>query len=509
MGYSRYGTDYEALTKAFVGTGDDYTGRITETVKTDLVVVGSGISGLAAGVEAVNRGLATIMLEHRKVVGGSGMTTLGIMAVGSHFQKEQGIEISTGQVIKMEQELFRYRVDGARLRDMVFASADNLHWLEENGVGFSGVVDQYMADGHVPTFHWWKSSFSGQSYVYPMRDTFLKKGGTLLLETDAKKLITDQQGKVTGVYAVMSDGSVLEIQANAVILANGGFEQNKELLRSRGYDPDELSFMGATGHDGSGHFMAWDAGGGNSMGLSALMETPYNKHLPGICMRGYCQLWMGMGGRQMVVNGRGERFFDESASEQLRAFPQVAISNQRRYGAFEIYDQAVMDSAIEHAKKHSPRSWKQAASVIQEALDQKTEGIWKADTMEELAEKAGICKERLLKTYADYTRYCETGNDEEFGKSPDRLWKLTGPFYCMKYTGPNYIATLGGVHTGRDSEVLDAMDRAIPGLYAVGMLGTELWPGYYTYGMPGGANAFNVDSARRAVAHAEKAFLRR
>lgn len=504
MAYSRFGTDYESLTHDFVGEAADYETRVTETIQTGMVVVGAGISGLAAAVESVNRGIPTVLLEHRKVVGGSGMTTLGIMAVGSHFQKEQGIEISTGEVIKMEQETFNYRVDGARLRDMVFASADNLHWLEENGVEFSGVVDQYMADGHVPTFHWWKSSFGGQAYVNPMCKTFEQKGGKLLLETAARKLMVDALGRICGLYAVRSDGTVWKIQAKAVILANGGFEQNKDLLRSRGYDPENLSFMGATGHDGSGHFMAWDAGGANTMEISALMETPYNKNLPGICMRGYCQLWMGFQGRQMVVNGRGERFFDESASEKLRAFPQIAIQNQKRYGAYEIYDQAVMDAAIEHAKEHSPRSWKKAASVIPEALAQGAEGVWKADTMEELAELTGIDRERLLKTYADYTRYCKNGKDEEFGKSSDRLWKLKGPFYCMKYTEPNYIATLGGVHTGRDSEVLDAQHREIPGLYAVGMLGTELWPGYYTYGMPGGANAFNVDSARRAVNHAAK-----
>lgn len=502
MAYSRFGTDYEALTHAFVGDPTDYEAKIAETIITEIVVVGAGISGLAAAVEAVNQGIPTILLEHRKVVGGSGMTTLGIMAVGSHFQKEQGIEISTGEVIKMEQEIFHYRTDGARLRDMVFASADNLHWLEENGVEFSGVVDKYMADGHVPTFHWWKSSFGGGAYVNPMRETFEKRGGKLLLETAARKLILDGQGNVTGLYAVKADGTVLKIQAKAVILANGGFEQNQDLLRSRGYDPEGLSFMGATGHDGSGHFMAWDAGGANTMEISALMETPYNKNLPGICMRGYCQLWMGFQGRQMVVNGQGERFFDESASDQLRAFPQIAIQNQKRYGAYEIYNQAVMDAAIAHAKEYSPRSWEKAASVIQEALDAGADGVWKADTMEELADLTGIHKQRLLKTYEDYNRYCEIGEDAEFGKDPERLWKLEGPFYCMKYTEPNYIATLGGVHTGRDSEVLDAYNREIPGLYAVGMLGTELWPGYYTYGMPGGANAFNVDSGRRAVWHA-------
>ena len=501
MAYSRFGTDYDRLTADFVGRSEDYEPKVTQTLDTGIVVMGAGISGLAAAVESVNRGIPTVLLEHRKVVGGSGMTTLGILAVGSHFQKEQGIEISTGEVIRMEQETFNYRADGARLRDMIFASADNLHWLEENGVEFSGVVDKYMADGHVPTFHWWKSSFGGGAYVNPMRETFERKGGTLLLRTAARKLIAEN-GTVRGLYAVEADGTVLRINAKAVILANGGFEQNKELLASRGYDPEDLSFMGAIGHDGSGHFMAWDAGGGNSMEISALMETPYNKNLPGICMRGYCQLWMGLQGRQMCVNGRGERFFDESASDKLRAFPQIAINLQRRYGAFEIYDQAVMDAAIEHAKIHSPRSWEKAATVIQEALDNGADGVWKANTMEELADRTGIDKDRLVKTYTDYSRYCENGRDEEFGKDPDRLWKLTGPFYCMKYTEPNYIATLGGVHTGRDSEVLDAKDRAVPGLYAVGMLGTELWPGYYTYGMPGGANAFNVDSGRRAVRHA-------
>ena len=501
MAYSRFAADYEQLTRAFVGQTADYESRTTETIDTGIVVVGAGISGLAAAVEAVNRGIPTILLEHRKVVGGSGMTTLGIMAVGSRFQKEQGIEISTGEVIKMEQEIFHYRVDGARLRDLVFASADNIQWLEENGVEFSGVVDKYMADGHVPTFHWWKSSFGGGAYVNPMREAFDRKGGRLLLQTAARKLIVDKGGAVKGLYAVKPDG-VLKITAKAVILANGGFEQNKDLLTSRGYDPEDLSFMGAVGHDGSGHFMAWDAGGGNSMEISALVETPYNKNLPGICMRGYCQLWMGMRGRQMCVNGLGERFFDESASDKLRAFPQLAIRHQKRYGAYEIYDQNVMDAAIEQAKVDSPRSWEKASTVIQEALDSGADGVWKAETIEELADLTGINKDRLLKTYADYNRYCENCRDEEFGKAPDRLWKLSGPFYCMKYTEPNFIATLGGVHTGRDSEVLDSQDREISGLYAVGMLGTELWPGYYTYGMPGGANAFNVDSGRRAVRHA-------
>ena len=482
MAYSRFGTDYDKLTADFVGKNEDYESKVTETLDTGIVVVGAGISGLAAAVEAVNRGIPTVLLEHRKVVGGSGMTTLGIMAVGSHFQREQGIKISTGEVIKMEQETFNYRVDGARLRDMIFASADNLHWLEENGVEFSGVVDKYMADGHVPTFHWWKSSFGGQAYVNPMKDTFEKKGGTLLLQTAAKKLIVEN-ATVKGLYAVKADGTA---------------EWEQEQIDTSVPIDSEVT-VATPGEDG---LLVKDAGGGNNMEISALVETPYNKNLPGICMRGYCQLWMGMRGRQMCVNGRGERFFDESASDKLRAFPQLAIQHQKRYGAYEIYDQRVMDTAIEQAKVDSPRSWEKAATVIQEALDNGADGVWKADTIEELADLTGIDKERLLKTYADYTRYCENGNDEEFGKDPDRLWKLNGPFYCMKYTAPNYIATLGGVHTGRDSEVLDAKDHEIPGLYAVGMLGTELWPGYYTYGMPGGANAFNVDSGRRAVGHA-------
>ena len=82
MAYSRFGTDYDKLTADFVGKNEDYESKVTETLDTGIVVVGAGISGLAAAVEAVNRGIPTVLLEHRKVVGGSGMTTLGIMAVG-------------------------------------------------------------------------------------------------------------------------------------------------------------------------------------------------------------------------------------------------------------------------------------------------------------------------------------------------------------------------------------------------------------------------------------------
>jgi len=497
------GTDFQLLIDRAVGNDLDYEAFTKETLKTDLVIVGAGASGLPAAVEALQKGKRVIVLEHNGAVGGSAVMCFGILGVNSPLQKKLGVSLTKAQIIKEEQKIFDYRIDGAWLNQMLSASGENIAWLEELGVRFSGEVNTYMTDGQFRSYHPFGGSFgNGVAFVRPLKEKIEKLEGQILLRTAARKLIKNEAGKVIGLYAQRLDNEqFLRIDCHAVILACGGYENCDELLSARGYDPKHMVFRGAKGHDGSGIYMALDAGGANYLEKSSLNESPTNMNLK-YHNGEYLDLWIGLKGRQVIVNGRGERFFDETASREVRGYGVVALRTQRDLGVYEIYDQDVLDAAIAHVKRSSPGRYDRAKVMIQESVEEGCPTVWRADSAEDLAEKTGIPKEQLVRTLTDYNRYCRQHEDEDFGKNPEDMWELHAPYYCMKYTDIQYIHSNGAIHTGRDSQVLTEKHEEIPGLYAVGTLGAEFWQGYYSMNIPGGCMAFNVDSGRRAVRHA-------
>ena len=146
--------------------------------------MGAGISGLAATVQAAELGLKVITLEVNDFLGGNGLGTEGIFAIGSKGQQEQGIELTLADIVANEQDFFKYKVDALFWKDMVEQSADTIVWLEDNGVEFSGLIDDYPPLGSVKTMHWWKDGL-GSSYVDPM-GTKAEELGVQILMQDAR-----------------------------------------------------------------------------------------------------------------------------------------------------------------------------------------------------------------------------------------------------------------------------------------------------------------------------------
>ena len=92
-----------------------------------------------------------------------------------------------------------------------------------------------------------------------------------------------------------------------------------------------------------------------------------------------------------------------------------------------------------------------------------------ADTIEELAEAAGLPSYPLMKTIERYNELAAAGNDEDFGKRADRLFPVEeGPFYAYPLTDTVILVNMGGLQTDVDFNVMDTEDEVIEGLYAVG-----------------------------------------
>lgn len=131
--------------------------------------------------------------------------------------------------------------------------------------------------------------------------------------------------------------------------------------------------------------------------------------------------------------------------------------------------------------------------------------ICQADTLEELAEKAGIDVEGLLANVDEYNEMCDNGWDDIFEKEREFMKPLEkGPFYCCKqYCGA--YGTLGGVLINHKMEVMTDDYEVIPGLYCVGTDACTIYGDSYNYCIPGNTMGFCLNSGRIAGENAAAA----
>lgn len=133
--------------------------KIDQEMETDFLIIGAGISGLAAAVQAAELGLKTTVLEKMPFVAGNGGGVEGIFGINTKMQKAAGIHANKEEIIAREAELGQYRVDGSFWVDLVNNSADNIDWLVDHGVQLTS-VDDYHGTCQFPTFHWYKGGFA-------------------------------------------------------------------------------------------------------------------------------------------------------------------------------------------------------------------------------------------------------------------------------------------------------------------------------------------------------------
>lgn len=463
----------------------DYAGKVTETEEVDIVVVGAGASGLAAAVEALNQGADVLVLESQTKAGGNGSTTSVVMGVGTKMQQDLGIALTPAEIIDAEMETFNYSVDGVRWSSLVRESDDNIQWLIDQGCLFNGKVDNYGV-GIVDTGHWWTGDTGrdGETgYVVPMVARVEELGGRIRYEAAGKALIMEE-GAASGVYAEIPNG-VLQVNAKAVIVATGGYANNDALLEERGYNPDEMLVFGVPGHDGDGINMALAAGAKSWMQNSSLMEYPMNPHM------GKESVPLSRMPNGLWVNGNGVRFVDENCGAKVPARAALAVRTQDI--TYTLVDESLLDTL-----RSADESF---AEVIEKAVADGA--IFKADTVEALAETADIDAAALTATLETYNGYCAAGNDEEFGKDPACLQTIgTAPFYLSENSGIYFLTTIGGIDTTELCEVRAEEGGVIKGLYAVGVDGVELYKGLYTIDIPGSCNANNIYTGRVAAQQA-------
>ncbi len=494
-----------------------------EKLEADVVVVGGGASGVSAAVAAGDKGAKVILLEKTAVIGGASNLSWAGKFFNSSIAVENNVVVNLEEEIAAWVEKNAWRVDAAVIRQYVTQSGETFNWLADKGY-----VTQFLNLGG-EQMHLLPPYADRQAILRAMlAESVEKNGGQVITETTAKKLITNEKGEITGVIAEMLDGSTLEITAKSVVLATGGYAANSEMVK------EFFGFEGVNGglgqNVGEGLAMAWEAGarvpdniGGQMLHQTLARATealkaqyePFEASYP--LMLTYLPNFMNVG-------VSGARFRDEAAT--LKA---VAAANTSAFhGPFHyvIVSQQQLDSLTQEGMKgvKAPKlpgmppefylgfaqqftlenPWENASKVF-DSMVENGHGF-KGDTLEELAQNAGMDVELFVETFKNYEEATKTGVDVEFGKSADYLIPMgeKGPYYAI-VAEVNNLGSIGGVLINRSFQILNQDRIPMKGLYAVGVeaagvlyndtyIGNGVGIGYaFTSGRLGGEYAANYE----------------
>lgn len=480
--------------------------KVTEVITSDVLVVGAGFSGLAASVQAALNGDSVITLEAQSVVGGNGQGVEGTFGVDTKWQQEQGIEVDKSVIMQEELGKTQWCVNGLYYKDLIQNSAANLEWAIEQGCEFSGTIDNYpfgANEGKVETFHWWKDGAAYQGYILPLNARALELGVDIRLNNRGLEFSYDESGAVDGVYATDAFGDLVNYKARAVILATGGFGNDDARIIRNGFDLDYLERIGTPGHYGDGINMALAADCAEFTGVCYLkynrISHNYDIETFGPFYGAFCS-----GGQFLWLNDDLERFVDEGCAMRVgNAITQSAPIHNQNCHCFSIFDSQVYAEQLE-AFADQAAEWGDDLSEQMEQLIADGDDVWRADTLEELAEAAGIDAEALVSAVDEYNAACEAGKDDWYGKDAEYMRAIkTAPFYlaCIHVAmeGP-----LGGVKTGRDFRPMLNSGGCMDNVFVIGLDGIMLYRDVYPIDVPGSASAECLNGGRVSANEAHK-----
>lgn len=473
-------------------------------METDVVVIGSGVSGLAAALTAAEGGARVVVFEKQRSMGGSSNFFQGIFAVESAMQRERYIDYSRDEAFTNFMEYSHWRANARLVRAFVDESAGTIAWLQRQGVEF---VDATINMPDAPrTYHVVKGD--GASVVKILATKAREKGVDLRLASPVKQILKEGN-RITGVIAEV-DGEDVEVAAKAVIVASGGYANNKEWIRKyAGYDLGvNMIPIGNVDKMGDGIRMAWEAGAAEE-GMGTLETFRTGPVGPDFAAKS--QIEFAAVQPDLWVDPRGERFCDEGI-----AFYDTSIGNANaRYKegyTFSIFDDSIKERLLAKgidrnvAWEYLPGSRPVGIDKEMRAALEKGSGeVFEADSVEELAQKIGADPAVLKATVEEYNRFCEKGHDDLFAKDPTYLWPLSGPKFYAVRARTVFLGTLGGIKVNGKTEVVDKKNRVIPGLYAVGFDAGGMYGDSYPIKAGSGSSAgFATNSGRIAGRNAAK-----
>ena len=460
-----------------------------EEAQADVVVVGGGASGLAAAASALESGARVIVLEKAPHTGGSAALSAGIVtAAGTDIQKASGLPADSAGLAKLWLEDQKRSVkgapanlpDAAQVEALVKQSAETVDWLTKK-VGMQFSANAAAADGigayQLLPISSDASRPAGAEEVEKLEQYVKKLGGIIRTATPAWKILTTDDGRVSGVAA--ADGkNRFTFRAKSVVLASGGFAADLMKVTSR--QPRWAVYVERAGAAKT------STGDGLTMGLQVGAKEVSDSWLMGTQFApAYPEMTAAMLGERgfagaTLVNEKGLRFVKED-------LPNITSEMSQQLDVWLITD------SKDPEKAKTLRNYLGFDTVVH------------GNTPEELGRRMGARADNVKQTIEKLNADAAAGKDTAFGRDPINFTSLTqAPYFAVKVR-PVISGTIGGFVVTPDFQVLDNALKPIQGLWAAGELANRAF--YNRVYEPGTSLLIAYASGRAAGTSAAKAAL--
>lgn len=466
-----------------------------------IIVVGSGNAAMSAGIAALEAGATVLMVEKaaEDLAGGNTKYTAGAMRFsydGSedliplltdpHDERISRTDFGSYTKDKFSHDLLGFnegRPLSAEQDYLISHSYDAVKWLAGHGVTYEPIYARQSFEKDGKLIFWGGLTLAARNEgvgLYDMEAAAFKNlGGEIRFNAGVTDLMISDRG-VTGVVI-----GTEKIEADAVILACGGFEANNQLREAEfGADWTQAKVRGTPHNTGDGLKMAFALGAQRYGKFDGCHATPMDLHMkdfgnldiPPKQRKNYRKICYFLG---VMLNAHGHRFVDEGINFRNYTYAQFgrAVLEQPDHFAWQIFDSKVFDLLYEEYRFED-------ASFVE------------ASNLEELVAKLqGVDQSQALKTLQDYNAAVD--DDVPFdptsldGKTTKGL-SLNKTNWAQKFDTPPYRAfpvtggitfTYGGLKVDDHGCVLNTENTPIKGLHACG----ELIGGVFYGGYPGGS----------------------
>ena len=465
-----------------------------------IVVVGAGNAGLCAALAAREQGASVTILEcaPEEERGGNSRFTAGAIRVayeGVNELKKLMPDLSAEEIANTdfgaytEDQFFEdmvrvteYRSNPDLVDLLIKRSMPTLLWMRERGVRFVPIYGRqaFKVDGR---FKFWggltiESWGGGPGLIDALFAAAKASQIDVFYDARALSLISDDNG-VVGVK-VRHESKVFDIEADAIVLASGGFEANAE-WRTRYLGPgwDLAKVRGSRFNTGDGIKMALDIGAMPYGNWSGCHAVGWDRNAPE-----FGDLAVGDGFQKhsypfgIMLNANGERFVDEGADFRNYTYAKYGreILKQPGQFAWQIYD-----SQVDHLLRDEYRI-REVTKVTSETLEgllEKLDGVDPVRAQETVSEYNAA-----VSTTVPFNPNVKDGKRTEGLRITKSNWANRieqGPFSAFAVTC-GITFTFGGLRVDTEARVLDKGQVPIPGLYAAG----ELVGGLFYFNYPGG-----------------------
>jgi len=433
---------------------DPHLDPLAQTDHADVVIIGSGAAGLAAGIAAREEGASVVILE-RDDKPGNGITyATRAFAVGTSYQEAAGIADSADNAASEWPSITGVEGDTPAVYDFLAGSAETLDWLIGLGFAYTGLASDEDS-GSVARLHTVRGEDTRLALVADF-DGDLRTG----VEADA---LVQVRGRVRGVrWTDLETGEQGVTWARAVIVATGGFLRDRAKVDEVRPDLAGRDLLVETSPQATGGGLgllddvgaAWANQGELGLYVHAIQDPDRD---PGEA------LIFGAMDQALFVDASGARFADERNSRSLLFFDVVPGD--------DVY--VVAPDAIAGSYMATRPDYNRDDPMVEQRFGMgdlvlSSPDVVLAATPSELAGLAGIDADGLEATIAEVTALAEIDGVDGFGRDFGGGLRFDDDLWWSIHLKPGLAKGFGGVATDEQARVLDASGQPIPGLYAAG-----------------------------------------